>query len=152
MAPSERPDDPVSRNPPLADASSEHAAPSRGPLLEMGLFALSPFPGVVSRLADDTVLAINARTFELLGIPHDQIRGRKVTDYYLDPAQRRTLVERLRQDGRADNLRIQLRRADATTFWAQVSARLVSYEGEPADLTVFNDISEQVSAEEALKA
>ena len=116
------------------------------------LFDLSPFPSVVSRLADHTVLAINARTSELFGIPQDQVRGLKVTYYYVDPLERQALVDRLRDGGRADNLRIQLRRPDSTTFWAQASARLVTYEGEASVLTVFNDISEQVAAEQALKA
>jgi PAS domain-containing protein len=33
------------------------------------LFDVSPFPAVVSRLHDHTVLAINARTAEIIGIP-----------------------------------------------------------------------------------
>ena len=146
MATPERPDETASRNPQSADASSLLGIPSRH------LFDLSPFPSVVSRLADHTILAINAHTSEMLGIPQDKVRGLKVTDYYVDSSQRQALVDRLRRDGRADHLRIQLRRPDATTFWAQVSARLVSYEGEPSVLTVFNDISEQISAEQALKA
>src|SRR5262245_16353425 len=148
----EQPDEQSSRRSRPADASSVHASLSRDSQLEMGLFALSPFPAMVSRLADLTVLAANARTFELFGVSQDQIRGLKVTDCYVDPSECQALVDRLRQDGRADNLRIELRRPDATTFWAQASARMVSHEGETAVLTVFVDISEQVAAEQALTA
>jgi PAS domain S-box-containing protein len=91
------------------------------------LFDLSPFPAVVSRLADHAVLAINARTSEMFGIPQAQAVGLRVIDYYVDASQREKLVERLRRDGRADNLRIELKRPDGSTFWSQASTRLVTY-------------------------
>ena len=56
----------------------EHATPQRSdpgfPSLEAEspypqLFNVSPFPAVVTRVHDHTVLAINARTSEVVGIP-----------------------------------------------------------------------------------
>jgi len=116
------------------------------------LFDLSPFPAVVSRLADHTVLATNARTSEIFGISHSDAAGLRVTDFYVDPAQRERLVEQLRRDGRADNVRLHIRRPSGEPFWAMASARVVTYDDEPAVLTVFTDISDQVAAEDALKA
>jgi len=75
-----------------------------------------------------------------------------VTDYYVNPAERELLKDRLLAEGRVDNLRIELRRPDGTTFWSLASARLVTYDGEPAVYTVFTDISDQVAAERALMA
>ncbi len=40
----------------------------------------------------------------------------------------------------------------ASTFWARASARLITWENEPAVLTVIEDISEQLSAQQALEA
>lgn len=116
------------------------------------LFDISPFPAVVSRVADDTVIAVNQRTSEVFGVPQGAAVGLRVTDYYVDPAERASLVEQLRQTGRADGLRRHIRRPDGVPFWVLSSARLVDFAGEPAILTVFTDISEQVSAEAALKA
>jgi PAS domain S-box-containing protein len=116
------------------------------------LFELSPFPAVVSRLDDSRVLAINARTAELVGVPRDQAIGVRITDYYVDPSQRQVLIDRLRAAGRADDVRVQLRWPDGRIFWSQASARLVTYQGEAAVLTVFNDITDQVAAEQALMA
>src|SRR5215216_6103376 len=85
------------------------------------LFDVSPFPALVSRLADHAVLAVNARTSEVIGIsPRDAI-GRAVTDFYVDPAERVELADRLRRDGRADDLRLQIRRADGEPFWVLAS-------------------------------
>jgi PAS domain S-box-containing protein len=116
------------------------------------MFDVSPFPSVVSRLSDATVIAINRRTAEIFGQSQQDAIGQKVSDYYVNPAERAELIERLTRDGRADHLRVQIRRPDGTPFWALYSARLVTYGGERAVLTSFTDISEQVRIETTLKA
>ena len=126
------------------------------PSADEGLFArlfdLSPFPAVVSRLSDHTVLAINLRTSEIFGIPPREAVGLTVTDYYVDPTDRLQLAANIRDNGRVDNLRVQVKGRGGHLLWALVSARLVSWKDEPAILTVFQDISEQLSAEMTLRA
>jgi PAS domain S-box-containing protein len=126
-----------------------HDPPDENPYSH--LFDVSPFPAVVSRLHDHTVLAINARTAELIGVAQADAVGVPVTDYYVDPSDRARLAEQVRRDGRADNLRLQIRRHKGEPFWALVSSQLVTWRGEPAVLTVFHDISDQLAAENALK-
>ena len=116
------------------------------------LFDISPFPAVVSRLRDQRVLAVNKRTSEMFGIPNAEAVGLITTDYYVNPADRQRLVEPLTRDGRADDVVLQLKRPNGDTFWARASARLVTWNDEPAVLTVFDDISKQLNAERALKA
>ncbi|HVH26080.1 MAG TPA: PAS domain S-box protein [Vicinamibacterales bacterium] len=136
--------DPAAEAPPVPSAGDE--------TLLAQLFDLSPFPAVVSRLADGTVLAVNARTSEMFGVSPSEALGLRVSDYYVDPSQREQLVAQLRREGRVDNVRIHTRRPNGEPFWALASSRLVTYRGEPAILAVFNDISEQVLAEQALQA
>jgi PAS domain S-box-containing protein len=114
------------------------------------LFAVSPVPAVVSSLRDNSVLAINERTAAIFGVPPEAAVGLKVTDYYVNPADRQRLAERVKRDGKADGLRVQVRRQSGETFWASLSARLVTCGGEPAVFTVFTDISDQVAAERSL--
>jgi PAS domain S-box-containing protein len=116
------------------------------------LFDVSPFPAVVSRLQDHTVLAVNARTSEVIGVTQADAVGQSVSDYYVDPAERVQLAERLRREGRADNLRLRIKRRTGEPFWALASSRLITWQTEPAVLTVFHDISEQVAAEASLMA
>src|SRR4051794_10894885 len=106
----------ASRNPTSADAANIRPTPPADERVGAHLFDVSPFPGVVSRLADHTILAINARTSEMFAIPQDQVSGLTVTDYYVDSSQRQLLLDKLRNGGRADNLRIQLKRPDGSTF------------------------------------
>jgi PAS domain S-box-containing protein len=135
-----------------AEPPGAPAQPGSDERLDALLFDLSPFPAVVSRVADHVVVAINARTAELVGVPRDKALGVRVTDYYVDPSQRQVLIDQLQAAGRADDVRVQLRRPDGRIFWSQASARLVNYQGEAAVLTVFNDITDQVAAEQALRA
>jgi PAS domain S-box-containing protein len=115
------------------------------------LFAQSPFPAVVSRLRDHTVLAVNARAAEIVGIPIADAVGLSVTDYYVDPSTRLQLNTQLERDGRADGLRLHIKRANGEPFWVLASFRLVTWHSEPAVLSVFHDISEQLAAETSLR-
>ncbi len=116
------------------------------------LFDLSPVPAVVSRLRDHIVLAVNQRCAEVVGIAQRDAVGVPVTAYYFDPAERLELADRLRRDGRADNYRGRIKRVSGEAFWVVASSRLVTWQDEPAVLTVFHDISDQVAAEASLKA
>jgi PAS domain S-box-containing protein len=116
------------------------------------LFEVNPFPAVVSRLHDHTVLAVNARTSEIIGIAQRDAVGLSVTDYYVDPSERMQVADRLQRDGRADNVRLRIKRASGDPFWVLASFRLITWQSEPAVLTVFHDISEQLAAEMSLKA
>jgi PAS domain S-box-containing protein len=115
------------------------------------LFDLSPSPAVVTRLEDHTVVAINARTAEIVGISQRDAAGRSVGDFYENPSDRIQLVERLRREGRADNFRSRIKRSTGESFWVLASSRLIAWQGQPAVLTVFHDISEQLAAEDTLR-
>ena len=116
------------------------------------LFDLSPFPAVVSRLDDHRVVAVNASAASLVGVPPATAIGQSVTSYYVNPSQREELIERVRRDGRADNIRLHIRRARGEPLWVLAAIRVIDWNGEPAALTVFHDISDQLAAEAALKA
>jgi PAS domain S-box-containing protein len=116
------------------------------------LFDMSPFPAVVSRLRDHRVLVINQRASEVVGIGQADAVGVPVTDYYVDAAERTRLADELSRHGRAENLRIRIKRASGAPLWVIASSRLVEWQREPAVLTVFHDIDEQLAAEASLKA
>ncbi len=136
--------------PRLSSPASSQAASDDERLFAL-LFDVSPFPAVVSRIGDGTVVAINRRTSEIFRVAQDEVAGRRVTDYYVNPDERADVAARVQRDGRVDNMRVQIRRPDGTPFWALFSARLVPYGGEPAILTIFTDITDQVRAEASLR-
>ncbi|HWI20432.1 MAG TPA: PAS domain S-box protein, partial [Vicinamibacterales bacterium] len=116
------------------------------------LFDISPFPAVVSRLRDNSVIAINARNSEMFGISREDAVGQQTTSYYVNIEQRERLRVPLEKTGRADDVLLHLRKPNGETFWARASARLITWDDEPAVLTVFEDVSEQLNAQRQLKA
>ena len=145
----------------LTTTVTDHALPlppDSGPLAadadsSLSLLSdMSPFPAVVSRLRDHTVLASNQRAAEVLWTSQRDAAGVRVTAFDVDPAERLELAERLRRGGRADNFRMRIKRADDEPLSVIASSRLVTWQGEPAVLTVFHDISDQLAAKASLKA
>ena len=67
------------RAPRKRPAHARPAAKADDPYLR--LFDVSPFPAVVSRVHDHTVLAVNARTAELIGVSQRDAIVRSVADY-----------------------------------------------------------------------
>src|SRR6478609_7025478 len=116
------------------------------------LFDISPFPAVISRLRDNSVIAINRRNSEMFGISHADAVGQTTTDYYADVSHRERLRAPLEATGRADNVLLHLRKPNGETFWARASARLITWDNEQAVLTVIEDVSEQLTAQRALEA
>jgi PAS domain S-box-containing protein len=116
------------------------------------LFDVSPFPAVITRVRDQVVLAINQYTADLFRVPQREAIGQSVLPYYVDVKARERLGEEIRRHGQVEGLRVNVRRRDGDTFWVLASARLVTFDGEPAILTVFTDITDQLAAEQALRA
>ena len=97
---------------------------------------------MIGRLEPSRILFANARAEETFGL-RAGLEGDAVRTIYVRPEERAGLVERLRQEGRVDNLEIELRRADGRTMWALMSARTVAFGGQPAMLIAVTDISER---------
>ena len=93
------------------------------------LFDLSPFPAVVSRCSTTRCSRSTPARPRSSASRRARPSGCRVTDYYVDPAERRTLAERIRRDGRADNVRLRIKRRSGEPFWVLVSFRLVTWQG-----------------------
>ena len=61
------------------------------------LFDISPFPAVISRLRDNSVIAINKRNSEMFGISHAEAVGQTTTDYYVNLVASRTPARAARE-------------------------------------------------------
>ena len=116
------------------------------------LFDISPFPALVTSVADSRVLAVNQRTAQRFGIPQSKAIGLHAPDFYVDPGQRAAIVDQLARTSQAEGFLVQLRTPKGEEFWADVYAHLITFEGEPATLAVFHDVTERVIAEQALRA
>jgi two-component system sensor histidine kinase/response regulator len=111
--------------------------------------------GVYRSRFDGTLLECNeafARTFGLAS-PAAAL-GRKTTEFMADPADRKPLVARLRQDGCVSNVALRCRRDDGSMLWVLLNAGLVEGEDgeEPHIQGTLIDITELVEARERAQA
>ncbi|HSA82012.1 MAG TPA: PAS domain S-box protein [Geminicoccaceae bacterium] len=110
-----------------------------------------PLSIVIGRPDPPRILFANARAEEAFGL-HAGLEGDAVLTVYVRPDDRTTLMERLAVEGRVDSLEVELRRPNGSTLWALMSARTLTFGGQPAVLTAVTDISERKRIEEALRA
>ncbi|HEX4997146.1 MAG TPA: PAS domain S-box protein, partial [Terriglobia bacterium] len=111
------------------------------------LFLSSPIPMLVAGISGK-VLAGNDSAGTQFGVAQSDGAKFSVADFYVNPDDRAALLERLSRDGHATQL-LHLRSSSGSTFWANVSSRRIIYNGEPAVLSVFHDVTERLNAEKA---
>ena len=70
---------------------------------------------------------------------------------YVDPSDRERYVARLLEERTVDNVEMKLRRADESTFWASVSARVIEFKDRPTVVSTIVDLSHQKAMEQTLR-
>ena len=109
-----------------------------------------PLTVTIVRMAPPEILFANARAAESLGLrAGDQADA--IRRAYVRPDDRRALIEQLERSGRVDGFEVQMRRLDGSTMWALISARPITFHGEPAMLTAVTEISDRKAMEQALR-
>jgi diguanylate cyclase (GGDEF)-like protein/PAS domain S-box-containing protein len=115
------------------------------------LFATSPVALVLTKLSDQSVLMANERAAALFEVDADAARGTPATDFWVDPQDRMTMVERLRATGVLEDLEAELKASSGRRFWGNVSATALVFEGERALLVGVHDVTAKKLAEETLR-
>jgi diguanylate cyclase (GGDEF)-like protein/PAS domain S-box-containing protein len=109
-----------------------------------------PIPLIMSRLSDGIILYANPHVGPAFGLPYNQLLGGQVSDLYYNPADRQVLLETLAQEEYLHAYEVRLKKADGRPFWVAISLRLLKFNGEPAILSTFYDLSERKRMEEQL--
>ena len=115
------------------------------------LLETAPFPVVISRLRDGVLRYGNRRAETLFGIRREQGIGQQARDFYFDKSERDIFLERLLRETTVVDQELRLRATDGTFLWAQVSAAIIEFEGEPAIFSSINDISTRKQAEDDVR-
>lgn len=111
----------------------------------------APFPVVITRLRDGVLCYGNQRAEVQFGLARAQGIGQLASDFYLDSQERDRFLERLLRETTVINHELRLRAADGSLFWAQLSAAIIDFEGEPSIFTSINDISAHKQAEDKVQ-
>ena len=84
----------------------------------------APVAVLVSRISDGEVLYANHKLADTVGLPLEQIVGRKTPDFYFDLSDRERVLEALRTKGKVENFELHVKRADGTPFWVLARKRI----------------------------
>lgn len=105
-------------------------------------------PMVITRLSDGAVSFANPHAVSRFGRRCDPDEG---GDFYAGVAERAAFVRGLEQDGHVGQLEMTMPRDDGDPIFVITSASLIEFDGEPAVLATFSDITERRRAEEAIR-
>ena len=110
----------------------------------------APVAVLVSRISDGEVLYANHKLAAMVGLSLDQLIGEKTPDFYFDPSDRERVLEALKTKGKVENFELHVKRADGTPFWVETSFEPITFEGEPAIVAGYIDITERKRVDDAL--
>lgn len=111
-----------------------------------------PFPVMLSRKSDSTLLYVNQRAVELFGETILQAVGSKTYDFYFNPAQRALLLEELLATGRVRDRELHLVLPDGRSVWGLVSVQPTFFGQEEVLLSSLNDVTQYKQTGAALQA
>jgi diguanylate cyclase (GGDEF)-like protein/PAS domain S-box-containing protein len=106
------------------------------------LFEASPVALVLTRANDQTVAEANERAATLFGVPRADVKGKRAPDYWVNAEDRTALLSKIAATGRVDSHIAELKRADGSRFWGDVSAQLITFAGRPSLLVGVRDITQ----------
>ncbi|MCE1225343.1 MAG: PAS domain S-box protein, partial [Geobacteraceae bacterium] len=116
-------------------------------------FKASPDSVNLNRLTDGTYLEVNEGFCTITGYREDEVLGKSSLDLniWVFPEDRQRLVQELRQYGVVKNLETQFRCKDGSIITGQMSACIITVNGEQCLLNITRDVTERKQYEEELK-
>ena len=111
----------------------------------------TPAAILISRVADGEIIYANVMFGALFDMPAGALIGRKLVDFYYDPADRRAIIERLEQCKSVDHHEVRFRRPDDSLMWVDISLRLLEFNHETAILSSLYDITQRKQSEQRLQ-
>jgi PAS domain S-box-containing protein len=110
----------------------------------------APFPLIISRVSDGTVLYANDRLAALVGLTARELVGNKTPDFYAYPEDRKALLAEVARAGGVTDYELRLRDVDGLERWAFASVAVTKLRGENVLVAGLNDITERKETERAL--
>ena len=113
----------------------------------------SPFPIVMAKLGDDSLVKVNQTALKLFGIAEDELPRYHFKDFFVDGDNRQLLLEKLEKNGEVHDFEILVKRANGNTpFWLLASANVIDYNNDVVLYAAFQDITSHKKRESLLQS
>jgi two-component system, chemotaxis family, CheB/CheR fusion protein len=100
---------------------------------------------------DGNFIYVNPAHEKSFGYSQSEILGKAIPNLYGDDAGQGKLLGILQENGGVDGYEVRLKRKDGTPFWGLLSLRAITFDGKPARLGTFTDITERKQIEKDLR-
>jgi len=102
----------------------------------------APTAIVISDLANGEIVFGNHHAAGVLGLSQDELIGRSTRSFYASTEEHDGLLATLRAGERIQDVETEFRDASGNMLWIRQSARLTDFEGRPAVISIWNDITD----------
>ena len=114
---------------------------------------LEDSPAAVTMVTEEGQhLFSNRRLATLLGVPHEQMRSRRSSEFWADPEDRQRFLQVFKQQGRADDYEARFRRTDGAEIWVLLNTRWIVHDNKRLLMTWMYDITERKRLEHQARA
>jgi len=110
-----------------------------------------PMPVRMWRPDTGEVLYESPAMSEMFGRRFSPTEDDELTSVYVNQSDRKRYLKTLREHRAVDNMEVNSRRADGSTFWVSVSARMIEFRGEDAVVSNLADLTERKQMEQVLR-
>lgn len=100
-------------------------------------------PLLISRISDGLILYANDLLADMIGTTAAQLIGNVTPDFYANTADRTTLLTKLQAQGLLTNYELQIKKSSGELIWVLLSIKPFNYQGDPALIATFLDITER---------
>ncbi|MBQ4472621.1 MAG: sensor domain-containing diguanylate cyclase [Alphaproteobacteria bacterium] len=112
---------------------------------------VAPFPILLTKLIDDSVVYMNSACQKVLGLDDTQKANLHFSNYFVDTKKRDELIKETKEKGVVDGFEVELNVQNAKkTLWITLSSRVFEVEGELVLYINFTNITEQKETEQEL--
>jgi len=94
------------------------------------------------------ILTTNKALLHLLRITEKELLQQDITDFYVNPADRKTILAELQKSGTVQKFGVQLVRNDGEFFYGSVNMSQLVWEGNEVLLVMVEDVTDEITAEQ----
>lgn len=110
----------------------------------------APFPIVITKYSDNTIIVINKKAAELFSLDPKEKTGKTVSYQYLSSDDQKKIQDILIRERHLAGYEVSFVRDSGNIVYASLSAEIIDYLGEEAVFSAFVDISERVALEQEI--
>jgi PAS domain S-box-containing protein len=103
---------------------------------------------IINSLTDGTHLNVNDEVTRMTGYSREELIGRKADDFWIDPAEYRSLVQELIKSRAARNVDMRYRTASGAVGQTLLSSVLIELDGQACVLSFMRDMTDRRRADE----